>query len=236
MKYMGSKNKHAKELLHIITKDRIEGQYYIEPFVGGANMIDKVSGNRIGYDNNVYLIALLNALANGWNPPARLTEAQYNTIKLNKDDYAAELVGFAGIACSYGGKWFGGYCRGNKSNGEPRDYIGEAWRNVMKQAPNLSGIRFITSDYRSIDIPDNSIIYCDPPYLGTTGYSSAIKHDEFWGWCDGLVDQGHGVFVSEYSAPPNWECVWKKEVNSSLTKNTGAKKATEKLFTRNDNV
>lgn len=48
MKYMGSKARHAKELLPIILKDRKPGQWYVEPFVGGANMIDKVDGNRIG--------------------------------------------------------------------------------------------------------------------------------------------------------------------------------------------
>lgn len=38
---------------------RKEGQWWVEPFVGGGNMIDKVTGNRIGADNNKYLIALL---------------------------------------------------------------------------------------------------------------------------------------------------------------------------------
>lgn len=50
MKYMGSKARHAKELLPIILANRTEGQWYVEPFVGGANMIDKVNGNRIGAD------------------------------------------------------------------------------------------------------------------------------------------------------------------------------------------
>ena len=43
--------------------------------------------------------------------------------------------------------------------------------------------------------------------------------------------QGHKVFVSEYNAPEDFKCVWEKEINSSLTKDTGSKKATEKLFT-----
>ena len=47
MKYMGSKARIAKYILPIILKDRKEGQCYVEPFVGGANMIDKVDGQRI---------------------------------------------------------------------------------------------------------------------------------------------------------------------------------------------
>lgn len=59
MKYMGSKSRIAKEILPIILKNRIEGQWYVEPFVGGANLIDKVDGNRIGSDNSEYVIEAL---------------------------------------------------------------------------------------------------------------------------------------------------------------------------------
>ena len=55
MKYMGSKNRIAKHILPIILKDRKENQYYVEPFIGGANMIDKVGGLRIGGEFNKYI-------------------------------------------------------------------------------------------------------------------------------------------------------------------------------------
>lgn len=112
MKYMGSKARVAKYILPIILKDRKEGQCYVEPFVGGANMIDKVDGWRIGADFNEYLPALYTALQNGWVPPLEITENQYKDIKKNKDNYDKALVAFAGFACSYAAKWFGGYCRG----------------------------------------------------------------------------------------------------------------------------
>lgn len=63
MKYMGSKARIAKHILPIILKDRKEDQWYVEPFVGGANMIDKVDGNRIGSDLNKPLVACLDALS-----------------------------------------------------------------------------------------------------------------------------------------------------------------------------
>ena len=60
MVFMGSKNRIAKELIPIITADLKDNQYYIEPFVGGCNMIDKVKHPlRLGGDINEYLIALL---------------------------------------------------------------------------------------------------------------------------------------------------------------------------------
>jgi DNA adenine methylase len=48
MKYMGSKRRIAKEILPIILKDRKPSQWYVEPFCGGANIIDKVDGKRLG--------------------------------------------------------------------------------------------------------------------------------------------------------------------------------------------
>ena len=50
MKYVGSKNRLSKDILPLILKNRKPGQWYVEPFVGGANLIDKVDGNRI---NNI---------------------------------------------------------------------------------------------------------------------------------------------------------------------------------------
>ena len=51
MKYQGSKNRIAKHILPIMLEHRGD-RPWVEPFVGGANMIDKVTGARIGYDLN----------------------------------------------------------------------------------------------------------------------------------------------------------------------------------------
>jgi DNA adenine methylase len=45
-----------------------------------------------------------------------------------------------------------------------------------------------------------------------------------------MASKGHIIFVSEYNAPDDFECVWQKEIVSSLAKNTGAKRGVEKLF------
>jgi len=48
MKYMGSKSKISVELKAIFDLNRTSlNQYYVEPFCGGCNMIDKIKGNRI---------------------------------------------------------------------------------------------------------------------------------------------------------------------------------------------
>lgn len=227
MKYMGSKNRIAKHLLPIMLENR-NGRTWVEPFVGGANMIDKVDGDRIGADFNEYVISLFTGIQNGFIPPNEVSEEEYKQARLNRK--VTPLVSFIGFGCSYSGKWFGGYARGNTSKGKPRNYCLESKKNILKQAENLKDVKFIHSSYQELDIPPNSLIYCDPPYEGTTKYKDKFNHAEFWEWCRNKAKEGHQVYISEYNAPKDFKCVWEKEVNSSLTKDTGSKKATEKLF------
>lgn len=229
MKYMGSKNRIAKHILPIMLENRKENQYWIEPFVGGANMIDKVEGKRIGADLNEYVISLFKGVQDGFIPPSEVNEDEYRQARLNR--VVNPLVSFIGFGCSYSGKWFGGYARGNTSKGIPRNYCLESKKNILKQSLNLKSVEFIHSSYQDLEIPPNSIIYCDPPYKGTTSYKDKFNHEDFFEWCRQKSKEGHTVFVSEYNAPEDFKCVWEKEVNSSLTKDTGSKKATEKLFT-----
>lgn len=61
MNYVGSKNRISKELKPIIESYLTdETVAYIEPFVGGANMIDKIDFHtKIGSDIHEELIELL---------------------------------------------------------------------------------------------------------------------------------------------------------------------------------
>ncbi len=231
MKYMGSKNRHDKYILPIILEGRTKDQWYVEPFVGGFNMIDKVDGNRMGADTHYYLIELFKALQKGWAPPHNIDVDMYKDIRDNKENYNPALVGFVGFNCSYAGKWFGGFARGKTNKGTERNYTEEAYNNLMKQAPNIQGVVISNSSYLDLKIPDDSIVYCDPPYANTTKYSTkGFDHNEFWDWCTTMSKAGHTVYVSEYTAPSSWEVIWEKEVNNSLTQATGATKGTEKLF------
>jgi DNA adenine methylase len=227
MKYMGSKNRIAKHLLPIMLENR-NGRTWVEPFVGGANMIDKVDGERIGADYNEYLITLFKGIQNGFTPPNKVSEDEYKEARLNR--IITPLVSFIGFGCSYSGKWFGGYARGNTNKGQPRNYCLESKKNILKQSENLKGVEFIHSSYQDLEIPPNSLIYCDPPYKGTTGYKDKFNHSDFWEWCRTKTKEGHQVFVSEYNAPSDFKSIYSKEVNSSLTKDTGSKKANEQLF------
>lgn len=228
MKYMGSKNRIAKDIVPIMLSKRINNQWWVEPFVGGGNIIDKVTGKRLGADINKYVIDALIAIRdNVLDLPKNnkeFTEYDYNELKKN-DDY--KYKGYAGFTFSYGAKWLGGWSRNSKKN---RDYVREAYQNALNQSPKLKGVKFINVDYLNLKIPENSLIYCDPPYKGTTKYKDAFNHTIFWEWCRDKVNEGHTLFVSEYNAPNDFDCVFKKEIVSSLTKNTGSKIGVEKLF------
>lgn len=230
MKYMGSKNRIAKEILPIMLKDRKEGQWWVEPFVGGGNIIDKVSGNRIGSDINKYVIDALKSIRDhiGTLPKdnKQFTENDYNYLKYD-DTY--EHYGYAGFAFSYSGKWMGGWCRDGAGK---RDYVKEAYLNAVKQSPKLKDVGLVHCSYDELFIPKNSIIYCDPPYENTTKYKGTFDHKKFWEWVREKHFEGHTIFVSEYNAPEDFTCIWSKEIVSSLTKNTGSKKGVEKLFVK----
>lgn len=229
MVYMGSKNRIAKELIPIITKDLKPNQWYVEPFVGGANMIDKIEHPyKLGADNNKYLIALLEAVQNGQELPEHITKDEYIAVKTNKNNYPDWYVGFVGFVCSFRGKFLGGYSGYyNTKTGIQRNYIMERKNNLLKQ--NLNRIKLVCSSYENLDIPANSIIYCDPPYNGTTKYKDSFDSDAFWQWCRDKAKEGHTVYVSEYNAPEDFKCIWEKQINSNL--GGTSKTATEKLFT-----
>lgn len=227
MVYMGSKNRIAKELLPIITATLTNDMYYIEPFVGGCNMIDKVEHpHKIGADNNKYLIALLKYVQDGKELPLYIEKEEYQKVKANPDSYADWYVGYVGFICSHNGKFFNGYAGITTTKQGERNYIREKRNNILKQ--NLQGIELICSSYDQLEIPDNSVIYCDPPYSDTTSYKNSFDSAKFWDWVREKAKAGHKIYVSEYNAPSDFRCIWKKELSSNLSKDN--KKSTEKLF------
>ena len=234
MKYMGSKNRIANDILPIILKDRKEGQWYVEPFCGGLGTFDKVvDGNKIANDKNKYLIAMWNGLKENRERPKQISKELYsrartefkNNTNIEFDDF---MIGWIGWMASFNGRFFdGGYsgCSGK------RDYIDEQIRNTEKQIPLLSKSIFTNFEYFDLEIPPESIIYCDIPYKDTKQYltSRDFNHADFWEWTRKMTKSGHTVFISEYQAPEDFECVWEKKITNTMSLDK-TYKPTEKLF------
>lgn len=246
MKYLGSKARFVKHLKPIIESYLTDGIPYVEPFAGGCNLICEIScDNKIANDFNKPLMECFKALQKGWTPPEEISRDLYNYYRTLYNDNTCpdeelHIMGYVGINGSYGGRWFDGGYAGvtTTKQGKIRNYPKEAFKNTMLQVPKLLGITFISGDYQSLEIPHNSVVYCDIPYKGTKEYVSAKKsgfcYDTFYSWCKDLsTNKGCTVLLSEYEAPSGWECIWEKETTSSMRANSvinGAKKSTEKLF------
>jgi DNA adenine methylase len=234
MRYMGSKSRVPLPLEILI--NRKPGQLYVEPFVGSGSVITTVvpnlyleDGPRLGADKNPYVIAMLQALQSGWKAPENVTEAEYKELTVSyrsgviPDDLIERArMGFIGCACSFGGIFFHG-CFAKDSIGTI-NYAAQACRS-LPTVEELVGIEFRVSDYVDLEIPDGSLVYCDPPYESTSKYRYVIDHAVFWKWCSALVNRNCSVFVSSYeeSIPVDWRIIWKKQHYSGLR--NGKKKA-----------
>ena len=112
MKYMGSKSRIAKYIVPIIQQyiDKNHISTYWEPFVGGANVIDKVKCPcRIGSDKNPYLIALLQRVQGGGELYPDVSRELYNEARQayqNHDSakFTDWQLGNIGFLASYNGK------------------------------------------------------------------------------------------------------------------------------------
>ena len=231
MIYMGSKNRIAKDILAIMQPEIDKLGKYVEPFCGGCNMMDKViCKDRRANDSNEYLIALLSRVAQKLPIPYFVGKEEYDKVRTRMFMYEKWYVGFVGFICSFRGVFFGSYSKNGViiKSGAIRNFQEEAKNNFLKQMPSLNGVQFTSMSYLDMDIHD-SVIYCDPPYQGTTQYKDSFDHSKFWNWCR-KMNVDNKVFISEYSAPSDFKCVMEKNILNNLR--TGkANVVTEKLFT-----
>lgn len=234
MKYVGSKNRIAKDLAPII-QSYIDGNNitrYWEPFCGGANMIDKIKcENRFGSDIHPYLIALLKqAQVDTSAFPKTISEEEYKSVRSNPQNYPDWYVGLVGFCASYNAKWFGGYANNVKTKqGIIRNYTDEAIRNLVKQAPNLKGIHFDCRSFEQSAKASNFVIYSDIPYQSSTKYATDdFPYERFYDWAREM-SKDNIVLVSEYWMPNDFECIWSKTLKCTLDKSSRTDKV-EKLF------
>ena len=233
MVYMGSKRRIAKELLAVILKE-IENKEittWIEPFVGGANMIDKVPNTfkRIGIDINPHVIqALIGIRDHLKNLPTETDETYYKSLKGTPPDPITSWIRFV---ASFGGRFENSYGRHNNTNKYKSSCTKEGHNNATKQSPKLQDIEFICDSYDKYIYPDNCTIYCDPPYQNVTQYKTdKFNHEEFWDWCR-IMSENHIIFISEYNAPKDFKCIWEKEITTNFASNrTKSSPRIEKLF------
>lgn len=224
MQYIGGKSRIAKEIVATIAPvapRSIPIDTVWEPFCGGLSVsyAFALAGVRrmICSDLCRPLIALYQAVREGWIPPMMLSEGEYAAARALPDTHP--LKAFAGFGCSFGGKWFGGYARQERGSTEPQKKAAACARSLLKVIPALPCGDFINTSFLdqkpSADAAAGTLIYCDPPYEGTQGYIAAnggkFDHDLFWDLCIEWAALGAEVWVSEYRAPDEFvELRWSK--------------------------
>lgn len=241
MRYCGSKRKFMKYLLPILTKDMDEKSAFCDMFGGGMNVVSEIPCRRkMAVDSNQYVIALWVELQkNGMkNIPMEVSEEMYNDVKhsyINNDTkYPLYIIGYVGTCCSFGGSWFNGYARYNPNKDE--DHIKEAYNGLKKQVESfkhLDNTIFVSMSYDVFHNFDNDdIVYCDPPYASTKKYKDDFDNDKFWDWVREVSKKAKHVYVSEYDAPDDFECIWQMKKKDGLGRKKGKKQNTkiEKLF------
>ena len=87
---------------------------------------------------------------------------------------------------------------------------------------------FTNLSYEKINIKPNSIVYCDPPYLGTAEYDNKFNHKSFYNWAH---EQKNPVYISEYTLPDDrFKPLWSVEKRSLLSSDKSVGNKTEKVF------
>ena len=206
MRFQGGKSRYAKQIVELMEPGKYP--YYVEPFLGGGWVASEVARvfKRPMFLSDAHpdLMYMWSALQQGWVPPEIVTEEDY---AWHKDDPGPSAMrGFVGFGCSFGGKFFGGYAR--EGSGSSRNFALMTKNSLEKKRHMLKCATLSCHSYEDAFVLEDSLVYCDPPYQGTTGYKTGkFDHEKFWEWVRMLSYNGATVYVSEYQAPEDFKVV-----------------------------
>ncbi len=93
----------------------------------------------------------------------------------------------------------------------------ERLEKLKKLSKNVWKIlKITTKSYEEVEIPENAVVYCDPPYKNTAIYAEwGFNHDKFWDYVRKL-SKTNKVFVSEYTAPEDFKTIYEFPQKSTL--------------------
>lgn len=230
MRYMGGKVRIAKYLVPVLQERLKDKETFVDLFCGSCNIISAIKApNRIANDLHKELIALHKAVQQGWVPPSVVTEEDHKQAR-RKDGYTEDhLKAFIRFGCSFGGDYNGGYARCKRGY----NYALKSANSLIKKHQNMKDVHFFNLNYSEVNIPSNSLVYCDIPYKDTTKYSmGSFDHSSFYSWCKDMKARGHDVVVSEYlcNVPEGWEVIWKYESKKGMRNKDGVQESTVEVL------
>lgn len=236
MNYLGGKFRLKKPISEIINRHYKPNRTFVSLFCGACNVESLVNfDNIILNDKHECLIAMWQDFFNGRKFKNEISREEYYYIKEHcKDDKG--LYGLIGFGSSFGGKFWGGYAYNNCG----QNYLDDAIRGNIKIANNLKrhNTILLNKDYKDVEVPANSVVYCDPPYCNTTKYSKdmSIDYEEFWDYMREL-SVNNIVFISEEQAPEDFIPIFEKEQRRMVDRNKDNKKTSiEKLVVHKSQI
>lgn len=230
MRYLGGKTRLVPFLSEVI--QRPGRTRYVEPFVGGGSVLAGLARHfetvEAG-DAHPALVTLWNAVLDGWEPSELVTEDDYARLRIEAEPTAEQA--FAGFACSFGGKWFGGFAR--KSDGTP-DQAGSRISLIRKASefrPYVDRLRL--ASFENYNVGSDSVVYCDPPYVTSADYSTATwRPYDFWDTVRDWTEAGAAVVISEFQAPRDFVQIAETDRTVSIQRTSATRaRASERLFT-----
>jgi DNA adenine methylase len=228
---MGGKTRVASQICAVMRARSRGSDTYVEPFLGGGSVAALMAPEfRTVHlsDANESLVMLWQEVLSGWKPPGHITKPQWEALRA--DVRPSALKALAGFAASFGGKWFAGY-----ASSPGRNYVAGSTRQLVKHASGFRHAEVRHLDYIEAGafVGPGTVVYCDPPYEGTTGYGAvgSFHSAQFWDTMREWTGRGAKVFVSEYTAPDDFVPVWRLKVQVSLAKDGNTDIGTEQLFT-----
>jgi site-specific DNA-adenine methylase len=106
----------------------------------------------------------------------------------------------------------------------------------LERLERLERLELSALDYRDVSVPDNAVVYCDPPYQGTAEYKEGgFNHSEFWDWVR-VVSKKNPVYISEYNSPDDFKAVLRFQQKSTYAGGKNDKQPDERLFTMRKKV
>lgn len=222
MPYNGGKHFQAGKIATYL--NGIPAKRRLEPFCGSMKVTAALGNVDVAADICQPLITMWLALRDGWVPPDYVSEDCYREHKARQDPHDP-MTAFVGFWHSFGGKWFAGYQRYWNGEPHPMPKPGGAARQVLKTSKQCASVDIRCCDYREIEAVAGDLVYYDPPYDGTTspGERHAFDSLAFWEHARKQHQQGVKVFVSEASAPDDFEPVLVLSAPARLSASGGNK-------------
>ena len=238
MKYIGSKSRYADELVGVMFSE-CEPKRYIEPFVGGCNVMDKVDHpERMGVDINPYLIAMWKCLQDGVFFPKKIRRELWKSerdfwyrTREDADDRRSKstrelgFCGWVGFMASFNGRFYDGGYSGHYTLEakllKPRDRISGNIKETLEQVEKLRGVNFVAGDYSLVRPMEGDLIYCDPPKPGEKrrAYDFGFDFDRFWKtMLEWSAMKDVTVYISAIEAPEEFEIVWERPFRDIVEK------------------